>query len=74
MGIISEKPSSNAILGELGTEIVGQTFRNLRDGDRFWYEKAFPKSIVAEIDSTQLGDIVRRNSDGAGINSDIFKI
>jgi len=37
VGIISEKPINNAILGDLGAQIVGQTLRNLRDADRFWY-------------------------------------
>lgn len=37
IGVIAEKPVRNGILGELGARIVGQTFRNLRDGDRFWY-------------------------------------
>ena len=37
MGIIAERSVNNGILGELGSAIVGQTFRNLRDGDRFWF-------------------------------------
>lgn len=46
VGIISEKPVQDGVLGELGVEIVGQTFRNLRDGDRLWYERTFPQSII----------------------------
>lgn len=52
VGIISEKPLANAVLGELGVQVVGQTFRNLRDADRFWYEGTYPADVIAEIDST----------------------
>ena len=73
VGIISEKPVSGGILGDLGAEIVGQTFRNLRDADKFWYENKFPKSIIAEIDATQLGDIIKRNCKNADdIPSNVF--
>lgn len=44
--MLCEKPLKNAVLGELAARVVGQTFRNLRDGDRFWYEGAYPKSVV----------------------------
>lgn len=53
--------------------MVGQTFRNLRDADRFWYESAYPANVVSEIESTQLGDIVARNINADDIPSDIFK-
>lgn len=43
IGIISEEPVRNGVLGELGCQIVGQAFRNLRDGDRFWYEGSYPQ-------------------------------
>ena len=50
------------VLGELGAKIVGETFRNLRDGDRFWYEGAYPHNIVNEIKSLSFSDIIRRNT------------
>ena len=53
---------NNGILGKLGCQIVGQAFRNLRDGDRFWYEGAYPYSIVQKIKSTTFTDLIRRNT------------
>ena len=45
--IISEKSLEEAVLGELGATIVGEQFRRIRDGDRFWYEKDYPLSVIA---------------------------
>ena len=60
------------VLGELGAEIVGQTFRNIRDGDRLWYENAYPPSVVAEIKRTTLSDIIMRNTKVKGLQRDFF--
>ena len=37
VGILAEKAVDGGIMGELGAKIIGETFRNLREGDRFWY-------------------------------------
>ena len=72
MGIIAERSIQNGILGELGSAIVGQTFRNLRDGDRFWFEHAYPQSVIDEIKGTKLADIVRRNTNATTVTNDLF--
>lgn len=72
MGIIAERSVQNGILGELGSAIVGQTFRNLRDGDRFWFEHAYPQSVIDEIKGTKLADIVRRNTNATTVTNDLF--
>lgn len=72
VGIISEKPIAGAILGELGVQVVGQTFRNVRDADRFWYEGAFPQDVVDEIDNTSLGEIIRRNTNAKDVPDNVF--
>lgn len=46
VGVWSEKSVLGGVLGELGCLIVGQAFRNLRDGDRFWYENAYPPKVI----------------------------
>ena len=46
VGIFAEDSVPGGVLGELGAKIVEETFRNLRDGDRFWYEGAYPNSII----------------------------
>ena len=37
-GGISEKPAPGSMVGPVFACIQGETFRNLRFGDRFWYE------------------------------------
>ena len=37
VGIFAEDSVTGGVLGKLGARIVAQTFRNLRNGDRFWY-------------------------------------
>ena len=49
-------------MGDLGCEIVGQTLRNLRNGDSFWFENIFSQAMIDEISSTTLSDIIRRNT------------
>ena len=43
VGIISEPSVPGSIFGELGIEITAMTFKNIRNGDRFWYEKLYTK-------------------------------
>ena len=38
VGIVCENPLTGAVMGALGGEIVARTFKDLRNGDRFWYE------------------------------------
>lgn len=42
IGIISEESLPGGNLGEVGAKIVGETFRRIRAGDRFWYESVYP--------------------------------
>ena len=35
---VSERPMHGSMVGPVFGCIIGQTFRNLRSGDRFWYE------------------------------------
>ena len=35
---ISERPLPGSMVGPVFGCIMGETFRNLRQGDRFWYE------------------------------------
>ena len=62
LGILIENHVNGGIVGELGVEIIGQTFRNLRDGDRFWFEEMYPQKVIEEIKRTTLSDIRRRNT------------
>ena len=55
VGIISEPTILGAVCGELASHIIGETFANLRDGDRFYFENEYPSTIINEIRRTSLG-------------------
>ncbi|WP_423916569.1 peroxidase family protein [Candidatus Poriferisodalis sp.] len=55
-----------AAVGETLRAVISDQFRRLRDGDRFWFENdayftANP-DLLAEVRSTTLADIIRRNT------------
>ena len=39
VGVLIEEPVSGGLLGELGKKMMGEAFRNIRNGDFFWYER-----------------------------------
>ena len=51
------------MFGELGATIAGLQFSNIRNGDRVWFEYAYPADIIEEIKKTTLTDIIYRNTD-----------
>lgn len=73
MGIISEPLINEAVVGELAAAIIGSTFSNVRNGDRFWYENAYSSEIIGEIKATSFGEIIRRNSAGSNIPDNVFR-
>ncbi len=70
--VTGERAAADGVLGDLGGRIVGEQFRKIRDGDRFWYEGAYPAEIVSEIKSTTLLDLVQRNTDVSGFTGTSF--
>jgi peroxidase len=60
------------MFGELGATIAGEQFKRIRDGDRFWYEYAYPAEVVAEIKKTTITDIILRNTEVKGMPTDAF--
>jgi hypothetical protein len=66
----SHRPGSN--VGELIHTVLVDQFRRLRDGDRFWYQTQFTGAELAEIESTTLADIIRRNTALTSIQDDVF--
>jgi len=65
-GGMVEYPVKGAILGPTFSCIIGQTFRNLRKGDRFWYEnpEEFTAAQLGHIRNTTLARVICDTSDG----------
>ncbi|MHC5110921.1 MAG: peroxidase family protein [Planctomycetota bacterium] len=76
VGGISEDHLPGSSLGELFTAVLVDQFTRLRDGDRFWYanDAEFTPLEINALESTRLGDIIRRNSEMANIPNRVFAI
>lgn len=73
LAILGEKSVEGSALGEIGIRLNSMQFKRIRDGDRFWYEYAYPSEIVEEIKNTSFADILRRNSCLSKQCDDAFK-
>ena len=65
-GSLAEDHVPGAMIGETPRTVIAEQFRRLRDGDRYWYENdpyflANP-SLLADVRTTTLADIIRRNT------------
>ncbi len=75
VGGLAEDKVPGAMVGELISRIVGDQFRALRDGDRFWYENVMTREQVRRIRRTRLSDVVRRNTSiGEELRDDVFRL
>lgn len=72
LGILAEDHLPGGALGLLGTMIISEQFRRLRDGDRFWYETAFTGRELQELRSTRLSDVIRRNTNLRNLQDNVF--
>ncbi len=65
VGLLAEDHIPDALFGPTAMLIIEEQFKNLRDGDRFYFENdpAFSADELREIRTTKLADIIRRNMD-----------
>ena len=65
IGGLAEKRLPDAFFGSVFACIFGITFSNVRNGDRFWYEKpgVFTQAQLAEIKKGTLSRVICDNSD-----------
>lgn len=64
VGGLSEDPdaSQGSQLGPLFRKIVADTFRDLRDHDRFWYERDLTEAELNLVKGVRLSDVIMANS------------
>jgi len=74
VGGLAENNVSGSKMGELFTTINADQFRNLRDGDRYFYKNVYSGSELEEINNTSLSDIIRRNTDVDDIQDNAFRV
>ena len=74
VGMLAEDHMSNAAIGETVYTILYDQFRQLRDGDYYYYsnDPAFSIDELEDIDNTLLSDIILRNSNIELIQDDVF--
>ena len=69
---LAEKSEGDSLVGGTFSDILGDQFTRLRNGDRFWYENQFSAADVATLNDTKLSDIILRNSDIQNIQENVF--
>ena len=75
VGALAEDPLPGAMVGELIYTIVKEQFEALRDGDRYWYERSFPRHVVRALRATRLADVIRRNTNiDEELHDDVFYV
>ena len=74
VGFLAEDHMSNTLFGESVMNIMEIQFRNLRDGDRFYYEndEGLTFEEIQEIKNTRLVDIVNETSDVEFMQDNVF--
>jgi peroxidase len=75
VGVLAEDPFNDGHVGELAFQVIRRQFERLRDGDRYWYLRLFSGPEIAELESTTLADVIRRNTSiGSEIGDDVFHV
>ena len=73
VGGLAEDNIAGALVGETIQASCKKQFEAIRDGDRFWYECVFAGDLLAEINSTKLSDVIRRNASiGNELQDNVF--
>jgi hypothetical protein len=75
VGVLAEDPFNGGHVGELAFYVIKRQFQDLRDGDRYWYQVSLSPAEVADVESTTLADIIRRNTSiDTEISDDVFHV
>lgn len=75
VGILAEDPVNGGHVGELASWLIKRQFEALRGGDRYWYQATLSPQEIADLESTTLADVIRRNTSiGAEIGDDVFSV
>jgi peroxidase len=75
VGGLAEDHLDGAMVGETLATVIGDQFRVLRDGDRFWYQGTLSRRDRRYVERMSLARIIRANTDirGRQIPKDVFR-
>lgn len=74
VGALAEDHVRGSSVGPLMQRVISKQFENLRDGDRFWYERTFEGRELEEIQRTRLSDVIRRNTALTNVPENVFML
>lgn len=75
IGGLCEPHVRGSMVGPVFRRILADQFTRLRDGDRFWYEKALPRELVDLVHRQTLATIIRRNTEiGDELPDNVFRL
>jgi hypothetical protein len=72
VGGLAEDHVAGSSVGSLFRAIIAKQFENLRDGDRFWYERTFSGTALQNLENTRLKDVIERNTWLTGLQDNVF--
>jgi hypothetical protein len=73
VGLMGEDHLPGSSLGPTEQAILATQFEALRDGDRYFYENADPKSLVNQLNNTTLAQIIERNTNLTNLQPNVFQ-
>lgn len=75
VGMLAEEPLRNSIFGETLYKMLSRQFRNLRDGDRFYYENdpVLTRAEKDAIKATRMREIIVNNTDIRLLQKNVFE-
>lgn len=72
VGGLAEDHLDGSSMGETFSTIIVDQFERIRAGDRFWYQNVLSGDELREIENTRLSDIIERNTDIEGLQTNLF--
>jgi peroxidase len=73
VGGLAEDPAPGAMVGQTFQVVIADQFENLRDGDRLFFEnQGFSPTLMNQIQSTTLSDLIVRDTDTTAMQPDAF--
>jgi peroxidase len=72
VGALAEDHVAGASTGPLIKAVLSDQFERLRDGDRYWFENIYSGRQLAQLESTTLADVIRRNTTTTNLQNNVF--